>query len=328
MAGRAARAGAVWARGAAALWARGRQHLRAAGAVDRAAGAAGAAYAAGAAGKLRHGHPARGLRHARAVAARRAGARRAARAAATGTGAGAGRAVAARRGGDGGRGRRARGGARWRGRERRRLTRAGRAAPSSDAAPGADAAAGRRRGAGPAPFDEAAATKAAKKLKVVELRAALEAAGADTKGLKAALVERLVGVRRAAAAGGRILARRAAAAAAPAPAPVEAPAAAAPPPAPAPTALAQVLETDTPRNPPSLVDVLAPAPAAPTRQVTTSDDGDKELETAAQAWQNQRPSPYALLGLRAVEETLGRTGQGGLSESGGDVPPVLGPGRR
>ena len=40
VAGRAARAGAVWARGAAALWARGRQHLRAAGAVDRAAGAA------------------------------------------------------------------------------------------------------------------------------------------------------------------------------------------------------------------------------------------------------------------------------------------------
>lgn len=68
------------------------------------------------------------------------------------------------------------------------------------------------------------------------------------------------------------------------------------------TALAQVLETDTPRNPPPLVDVLAPAPAAPTRQVTTSDDGDKELETAAQAWQNQRPSPYALLGLRASKK--------------------------
>ena len=50
-------------------------------------------------------------------------------------------------------------------------------------------------------FDEASATKAAKKLKVAELRAALEAAGADTKGLKAALVDRLVGVQRAAAGG-------------------------------------------------------------------------------------------------------------------------------
>ena len=50
-----------------------------------------------------------------------------------------------------------------------------------------------------AAFDEAAATRDAKKLKVAELRAALEAAGADTKGLKAALVERLVGVKRAAA---------------------------------------------------------------------------------------------------------------------------------
>ena len=56
-----------------------------------------------------------------------------------------------------------------------------------------------RRRAGP--FDEAAATREAKKLKVTELRAALEAAGADTKGLKAALVERLVGVQRAAAGG-------------------------------------------------------------------------------------------------------------------------------
>ena len=55
-----------------------------------------------------------------------------------------------------------------------------------------------RRRAGP--FDEAAATREAKKLKVVELRAALEAAGADTKGLKAALVERLVATQRAAAA--------------------------------------------------------------------------------------------------------------------------------
>ena len=47
-------------------------------------------------------------------------------------------------------------------------------------------------------FDEAAATRDAKKLKVAELRAALEAAGADTEGLKAELVERLVAVRRAA----------------------------------------------------------------------------------------------------------------------------------
>ena len=49
-------------------------------------------------------------------------------------------------------------------------------------------------------FDEATATRDAERLKVAELRAALEAAGADTKGLKAALVERLVGVKRAAAA--------------------------------------------------------------------------------------------------------------------------------
>ena len=48
-------------------------------------------------------------------------------------------------------------------------------------------------------FDEDAVTEAAKKLEVVELRAALEAAGADTKGLKAALVARLVEVKRAAA---------------------------------------------------------------------------------------------------------------------------------
>jgi len=61
--------------------------------------------------------------------------------------------------------------------------------PAADAPPAAE---------DPAPFDEAAATKAAKKLKVVELRAALEAAGADTKGLKAALVERLVAAQRAA----------------------------------------------------------------------------------------------------------------------------------
>ena len=47
-----------------------------------------------------------------------------------------------------------------------------------------------------AAFDEAAATRDAKKLKVAELRAALEAAGADTKGLKAELVERLVAAAR------------------------------------------------------------------------------------------------------------------------------------
>uniref|UniRef100_A0A7S4A564 SAP domain-containing protein n=1 Tax=Pelagomonas calceolata TaxID=35677 RepID=A0A7S4A564_9STRA len=50
-------------------------------------------------------------------------------------------------------------------------------------------------------FDADAATRAAKKLRVAELRAALEAAGADSKGLKPALVERLVGVRRRAASG-------------------------------------------------------------------------------------------------------------------------------
>ena len=45
-------------------------------------------------------------------------------------------------------------------------------------------------------FDVDMATKEAKKMKVAELRAALEAAGADSKGLKPALVERLVEVRR------------------------------------------------------------------------------------------------------------------------------------
>ena len=43
-------------------------------------------------------------------------------------------------------------------------------------------------------FDVVAETKAAKKLTVVKLRKALEAAGADTKGLKAVLVARLVEV--------------------------------------------------------------------------------------------------------------------------------------
>ena len=69
------------------------------------------------------------------------------------------------------------------------------AAPAAPAAPEAPDA----MDAEPAAFDEAEATKAAKKLKVVELRAALETAGADTKGLKAALVERLVEVKRTAA---------------------------------------------------------------------------------------------------------------------------------
>ena len=45
-------------------------------------------------------------------------------------------------------------------------------------------------------FDEAAATRDAKRLKVAELRAALEAAGADSKGLKAELVDRLVAAAR------------------------------------------------------------------------------------------------------------------------------------
>ena len=54
-------------------------------------------------------------------------------------------------------------------------------------------------------FDADAATRAAKKLRVAELRAALEAAGASTQGLKPALVERLVAVRRRAAASGPTL---------------------------------------------------------------------------------------------------------------------------
>ena len=44
------------------------------------------------------------------------------------------------------------------------------------------------------PTSSVAATKAAKKMKVVELRAALESVGADTTGLKDVLVERLVGL--------------------------------------------------------------------------------------------------------------------------------------
>lgn len=80
------------------------------------------------------------------------------------------------------------------------------------------------------PFDEAVATKEAKKLKVAELRSALEAAGADTKGLKPALVERLVATQRDAVA-----AAPAAAPAAPAAAPA-APVAAPDAPAAAPSA--------------------------------------------------------------------------------------------
>ena len=48
-------------------------------------------------------------------------------------------------------------------------------------------------------FDEAAVTRDAKKLTVPKLQAALAAVGADTQGLKAALVERLVATQRAAA---------------------------------------------------------------------------------------------------------------------------------
>jgi hypothetical protein len=54
--------------------------------------------------------------------------------------------------------------------------------------------------AAPAAFDEEDATRQAKKMKVDELRAALEAAGVeDTEGTKPALVERLVAAQRAAA---------------------------------------------------------------------------------------------------------------------------------
>ena len=53
--------------------------------------------------------------------------------------------------------------------------------------------------AAPAAFDEEDATRLAKKMKVDELRAALEAAGADTEGTKPALIERLVAAQRAAA---------------------------------------------------------------------------------------------------------------------------------
>ena len=48
-------------------------------------------------------------------------------------------------------------------------------------------------------FDEATATQAAKNKTVAELKAALAAVGADTQGLKPALVERLVATQRAAA---------------------------------------------------------------------------------------------------------------------------------
>ena len=55
--------------------------------------------------------------------------------------------------------------------------------------------------AAPAAFDEEDATRLAKRMKVEELRAALEAAGVeDTEGTKPVLVERLVAAQRAAAA--------------------------------------------------------------------------------------------------------------------------------
>ena len=55
--------------------------------------------------------------------------------------------------------------------------------------------------AAPAAFDEEDATRLAKRMKVEELRAALEAVGEeDTEGTKPALVERLVAAQRAAAA--------------------------------------------------------------------------------------------------------------------------------
>ena len=50
----------------------------------------------------------------------------------------------------------------------------------------------------PAAFDEEEATRRAKKMKVEELRAVLEAAGEDTEGTKPALVERAVAAARAA----------------------------------------------------------------------------------------------------------------------------------
>jgi len=46
-------------------------------------------------------------------------------------------------------------------------------------------------------FDGAAATRKAKRLKVAELRAALEASGQPTDGTKPVLVERLVAAQRA-----------------------------------------------------------------------------------------------------------------------------------
>ena len=179
----------------------------------------------------------------------------------------------------------------------------------------------------PAPFDESYNQKVAKRMKVVELRAALEVAGADTKGLKAALVTRLVGVRRAAAAAALILARRAAAAPAPAPAPTPAvqtpatPPAPVPTPAPAPVALtpapAPVAPTPAPAPvaptpapaPPVARTPPAPAPTELAKQVTASPDEDlvtqanatvdeMMLAAAAEAWRQQRPSPYLLLGIR------------------------------
>ena len=53
--------------------------------------------------------------------------------------------------------------------------------------------------AAPATFDEEEATRRAKKMKVDELRAALEAAGEDAEGTKPVLVERAVAAARSAA---------------------------------------------------------------------------------------------------------------------------------
>ena len=55
--------------------------------------------------------------------------------------------------------------------------------------------------ADPEAFDEAAVTKKVKRMKVEDLRAALEAVGAVTEGAKLALVERLVAAKRASSSG-------------------------------------------------------------------------------------------------------------------------------
>ena len=72
------------------------------------------------------------------------------------------------------------------------------AAVPAPAAPPAPAAVPAPEPAAPVEeFDGAAATRKAKRLKVAELRAALEAAGASTEGTKPVLVERLVAAQRA-----------------------------------------------------------------------------------------------------------------------------------